>query len=1373
MKYLTLIIFIYLFALNGAFGSIHIIGNDTIHFEYGDYFIISRGDTFFIDTTLIFVKYESLADADDKAAIESRYGLTRDYEYCYGWVSYTYNSNQKFIDLSIALDNELSINMIDFNTSIYYLCDGLEPDDPEYDQGDDQWYLDKIEVPFAWTITTGDPNIIVAILDSGFDWEHDDLGPGDDDYSNIYLNENENNGGEDAWDEWNEPTTGDGLDNDNNDCTDDWKGWGEMYNSEHFPPFYLGNDVRNYDLDSLDIMYPNQHELNKTWWMHGTLIAGIIGAKTNNGVDISGIAGGWNSKGTSMVLFKTGISDKNGSYANRIAYGICYAVDKLPRNDKAHIIEMALKADANNDALNDALIYAYNQGVFLVAASGNGGEGDVFFPASHEYVFAVGATDVDDHVRDDSNFGPEQDICAPGDDIVHLVPQDGLVGVEISTGRTSAASAMVAGTAALMLSKNPNLTNDSIAAILRASADKGTYYTYDEDGHNDHIGHGRLNAQTAVCMAWDHENDEILYTDELWDYSKSVMNSVFVKSGVTLTITAEIQFGPEAKLLIEQGGTVIVDGGTLTNMKCCHYEDKFWPGIQVWGTRNASQYCISGQYCPQGKLILNGATIENAVTAVDLWKPGENDMTGGIIDATDAIFLNNAKSIHAINYRNFNPYPPYQELDYYGAFKNCTFTLTDQYFSGKTFYKHVDLDRVRGIRFRGCSFSLAPGLENVSEWNLGIAAYNAGFSVLPVCMSSTIPCEEYDSCRFNGFYWAIGVFSTTLIDYPVLVGYAAFNDNYTGVFISDADYAVILNNYFEIGYGEAHVGDDGYGIGLGIDIYHGMGFAVENNVFNKNNDAEEGIYAGIRVLNCPSVYDIIYKNDFNGLSFGNYAEGTNRQDPLIDAMGVEYQCNTNARNAVDFIVTDNRPENAMIRGPQGSKDKSSGNIFSRYTPIVWHFRNEGTHIINYYYCDPCTDEEPTRIYTLRPEYFEKIISEANTCPDHYGGSGHIELTAGERQEKEADYVQNLSDYNSVSYLYESLKDGGDTEAELTDIQTAQPDDMWALRTQLLGHSPHLSQEVIRAVSDRTDVFPDDILLEILSANPDELNKDTLLSYLEQKEDPLPEYMLDILRQAVEGITYKTILEDELAQYHAGKTQAAQDIIRSIASDNIFDLNDYRNWLDNLGGLEADKQIIASYLSENDTASVIILLNLLPSLYGLEGENLEDYNDFKALVEMQISWMAENKMVDELDSLDIAVLETFAVDGETSAGNIARNILTYGYNYHFYNNMHINDSSFYKSSNASYFDSLNEVLDLTISAKPNPADTWVAFNYELTDDMSDGIIKITDITGKVIQQFPVSGKIGQQVWDTRNVKPGLYYYVLTVSGISKSGKVIIN
>ena len=84
-----------------------------------------------------------------------------------------------------------------------------------------------------------------------------------------------------------------------------------------------------------------------------------------------------------------------------------------------------------------------------------------------------------------------------------------------------------------------------------------------------------------------------------------------------------------------------------------------------------------------------------------------------------------------------------------------------------------------------------------------------------------------------------------------------------------------------------------------------------------------------------------------------------------------------------------------------------------------------------------------------------------------------------------------------------------------------------------------------------------------------------------------------------------------------------------------------------------------------------------------------------------------------------------------------------------------------------------IYGIEITVKPNPAREWTTFNYQLPDDISKGVIKIIDAYGKLIEIFTITGKQGQKVWDTRNVNSGIYYYTLNVSGLSKSGKLIIN
>ena len=126
---------------------------------------------------------------------------------------------------------------------------------------------------------------------------------------------------------------------------------------------------------------------------------------------------------------------------------------------------------------------------------------------------------------------------------------------------------------------------------------------------------------------------------------------------------------------------------------------------------------------------------------------------------------------------------------------------------------------------------------------------------------------------------------------------------------------------------------------------------------------------------------------------------------------------------------------------------------------------------------------------------EQVVGIQNQCPSHYGGGGGgsgsgrgLVMTPEEKQQAELEFATGLSDYNNVKTLYENLKDGGNTTATVSDIETAWPQDMWELRTELLGKSPHLSMDVLKATADKTDVLPESVIFEIMAANPDELKK---------------------------------------------------------------------------------------------------------------------------------------------------------------------------------------------------------------------------------------------------------------------------------------------
>jgi hypothetical protein len=1039
-----------------------------------------------------------------------------------------------------------------------------------------------------------------------------------------------------------------------------------------------------------------------------------------------------------------------------------------------------LVAEALDDAnLNDVIVFAPTGDDWNELCS------EVWWPAKREDIIAVGATDKNDNRavwwgQIGSRYGDETEISLPGRYVlVRDIYWEGSPGhppgyYEISS--TSIATSLASGIGALMLAVNPCLKQQDVRALLIESCVKTGGYNYNHDpekpGHSLELGYGLVDTYEAVKAAVNYPVDQFITQNEVWS-GYQVKGNIIVKSGTTLTLNnVDLEMYSGKKIIIEPEAKLYVNGGTITN-----YCNGPWQGIEVWGDYTAHQFPDGNGNYLQGVLVLNGAIIENAISAVELWKPQYYTKTGGIIFANDAIFRNNAKSVHALYYDNYNPINE-TTVNYNSYFHNCTFEISADYHGEVTFYKHVDLCNVKGLKFEGCDFSLDAAADNISFYNKAIAAYDAGFSVIAFCTSQTIPCSSYDRCTFDGFYDAVyasgGGTSNTFY-----VNRAIFTNNTSGISVNSVNNFSVLFSDFYIGHNATDQDDcDGIGMtasGYGINANASTGFAIEENKFYKAAGAPQGYYTGILIAESQSTNQV-YRNTFEGLNYGNYAVGKNYRQPNYFFQGLAYFCNENTGNFADFFVEpDNDPEKISgIQSKQGDDNFVTGNKFTS-AGNTWHFFNGGDYLVGYYYCNYCDDESPdeSKIFQIT----DKPKSFSNNCPSHYGGGGSTEksivLTTSEKQEAEMEFAVNLSNYNNVKTLYDNLKDGGNTDAVIADIENSWPTDMWELRAQLLGKSPHLSMEVLKAAADKTDVLPESIIFEVMEANPDELKKEELIRYLEDKAEPLPEYMINILRHVAQGTTYKTVLEQHMAHYNQVKTRAAYDIVRSLLNDTISDPEQLRNWLDNVGGKRADEQIIATYLSESNYTNALSLANMMPSLYAYSGTELTEHGYYMDMLDLQINLEQQQRTIFDLDSLEVANLLNIAENSQGTAGLQAKGILEYAHGYNFCNCLNISDMSGFKQSAIINTDDLAKLHGVDINIHPNPASQWVAFNYALPANATQGEIKITDAKGAMITSYTVTGSRGQQVWDTRSHKSGVYFYTLSVGEFTKSGKIVIN
>jgi hypothetical protein len=369
-----------------------------------------------------------------------------------------------FFDVKVPRDRDLEeyaeelkktglFDIVEFNA--YGEYNDFTPDDS---LRSNQWHLSKINMYTAWDINTGSSCVVIGILDSGVDWEHEDLGIGRDSYQNIFLNP-----GEDTWSDVNDPSTGNGIDDDGNGMIDDWKGWNYANNSNDSRPIFF----------------------------HGTFVSGIANAKTNNRRGIAGIAGGNQNIGVRLLPYCIGLTAPDGAVVDD---AIIDAVDI-----GAKVINLSISISPTS-AMNSAIQYAIDNNVAIVASSGNDSWSSVSYPASNSNVIAVGATTTSNTKASFSNYGTELDLVAPGVDIFSTTLNDSYY----TDSGTSYAAPQVCAVAALLFSINNNLTVQRIRNAMESTAQKVGGYSYTTtSGHpngtwHQQMGYGLLNAYAAM-----------------------------------------------------------------------------------------------------------------------------------------------------------------------------------------------------------------------------------------------------------------------------------------------------------------------------------------------------------------------------------------------------------------------------------------------------------------------------------------------------------------------------------------------------------------------------------------------------------------------------------------------------------------------------------------------------------------------------------------------------------------------------------------------------------------------------------------------------------------------------------------------------------
>lgn len=355
-----------------------------------------------------------------------------------------------------SLRSNPDVHMAEPNYRVYALA---EPNDEAYPF---QWHYPLVNLPAAWDLTTGQPDVQIAVLDTGILSNHPDMAgqlvPGYD-----FIADPRRAG------------DGDGIDANPEDAGDG----GE-----------LGRDS-----------------------YHGTHVSGTVAAASDNGIGVAGVA--WDARIMPLrVLGIQGGSTYDVAQAMRYAAGLDNDSGTVPERP-ADIINLSLGGGPFIASIQSLIDEVRAAGVIIVAAAGNEGSDRPAYPASYDGVISVSAVDSQRNLAPYSNFGSRIDVAAPGgnnavdrngdgypDGVLSTrgstSDSGGLNFVYTFTAGTSMASPHVAGIVALMKSVNPALTPEDVDALLASgdiSDDLGS------PGRDNLYGAGLVNAERAVVAA--------------------------------------------------------------------------------------------------------------------------------------------------------------------------------------------------------------------------------------------------------------------------------------------------------------------------------------------------------------------------------------------------------------------------------------------------------------------------------------------------------------------------------------------------------------------------------------------------------------------------------------------------------------------------------------------------------------------------------------------------------------------------------------------------------------------------------------------------------------------------------------------------------
>ncbi len=639
-----------------------------------------------------------------------------------------------------------------------------------------------------------------------------------------------------------------------------------------------------------------------------------------------------------------------------------------------------------------------------------------------------------------------------------------------------------------------NIPMDNIMNYFFGTCNNSMHFTPGQGKRMRHFLQTRVWDQAIDPSIIIINEDVEITTQVVWDEDRLVTGDIIIKRGGSLKledITLTIFSG--RNILVETGGILRIEGSVITTFtpeNACTDGDaseNMWQGIVVMGDPNYTQWQKDGDgYWRQGRVSMtDGSVIEHAVTGISV---GNSSSTGGGVVGINSSTIRNCNT--GVLFNHYIHKGGGFIFDNLSNFLYANF-ITDMDFRGVNFNTSVLLNSVNGIQFYGCDFVNTFEDDDNTK---GIFAYNSYFRVDAEAPMGTL---------FSGFRHAIET-RNPLGTLSFRVRHANFEKNKLGVYSSSTNYGIVEKSAFEVGnYADEEQTQEG------IFVEAGTGFLLHDNSFTGVGPAERTI--GIRVKDSGPNSNVIRGNSFSEMVRGNQAEGVNVNESIF-GIGLSYFCNTNT----DVVETDFRTFLPGVNRAQGTIETPAKNTFSHTNnslPSDWW--NDLGMMPIVYRCRNISAEIPNYVQNVNDQI---IFGEIAGCPSSIIIEGPVDHPD-----------TNLRpDVSALKTRISALMDGGDTESLIDDIGSETGTGASQLYSDISNISPWVSSSVLREVSDRTDLYSEAEIFELIWDNPDALYDESLVDHLLEKSTPMSQILVDSLLTRYGAVTSRTPYLDSLS-----------------------------------------------------------------------------------------------------------------------------------------------------------------------------------------------------------------------------------------------------